>query len=133
MSKTPPVNLAGMDRAFFEALDPAALVELLSAACAGDRAGGTPGAELNQLLAAALVGWSFRSAGRGRWPGERQQDAARLAAGRPVAAPDPAVRAQAGQAARRQGGVAERAAGGGGDAQPLSRGVRDLRHRLRMV
>jgi hypothetical protein len=28
MSKNPPVNLAGMDRAFFEALDPAALVEL---------------------------------------------------------------------------------------------------------
>src|SRR3954465_3368242 len=28
MSKNSPVNLSGMDRAFFEALDPAALVEL---------------------------------------------------------------------------------------------------------
>jgi hypothetical protein len=108
MSKKLPVNLADMDRAFFETLDPAALVELTCRlhALAIEQAERLAQNSTNSSRPPSSDG-PFGPPGGGAGLVSGKQDA--LATGRPVVAPGDAVRAQARQAAWRQGGVAERA------------------------
>jgi hypothetical protein len=107
MSKKLPVNLADMDRAFFETLAPAALIELTCRlhALAIEQAERLAQNSTNSSRPPSSDGpFGLPGGGAGLVSGSRTQSG-----GRPVVAPGDAVRAQARQAAWRQGGVAERA------------------------